>query len=216
MARTRDGTNLAPGSMRRPARNSRAVTGRRPSRCSVSSRSDADARLHRRSDRRRASRIVPGCSARARVVRLRLPIEAGSCARPRDRRRRAAMDAGRESDCESSRAGRDQSTMPSAFSILWRVGRLGSSCGVSARVPRRGRRRPRRADARRAARGRARRPRWFRPGRSGASAFAIIGPASSALTTRMIVTPVAVLAGHDGTMNRRGAAVLRAAARRAR
>src|SRR5690349_10428207 len=34
----REDTNLAPGSMRLPARNSRAVTGRRPSRWSISSR----------------------------------------------------------------------------------------------------------------------------------------------------------------------------------
>ena len=41
----------------------------------------------------------------------------------------------------------------------------------------------------------------------GTTVAEIIGPASSALTTRMIVTPVSAIAGDHGAMNRRGAAV---------
>ena len=82
--------------------------------------------------------------------------------------------------------------MPSALSILWRVGRLGSSCGVSDARP---------SAIASTASTSARAPIRAMSRSTSAlvscspiarAALEIIGPASSALTTRMIVTPVIV------------------------
>ena len=72
-----------------------------------------------------------------------------------------------------------------------RVGRLARRPAASPRRCRaRSDRRRRRAGARRSARGRARPRRWSRRRRSADAPSRSSAPASSALTTRMIVTPV--------------------------
>ena len=190
MARRASGRNCAPGSIGLPGQ--KLARGDRTPALALQ-RSAVEARRAGLHENRspRASNNGAGRRSRCRALVDRLRIAAGSCARPAAPRRHAATDGARESGCGSRRAGRDQSTMPSAFSILWRVGRLGVVLRRFRRAPL-GERVDRLDERARADRGEIALDvgaRLVLADRS-VSTFAIIGPASSALTTRMIVTPV--------------------------
>ena len=107
-------------------------------------------------------------------------------------------------------AGEAQSITPSSFVRRWAYVASASSCASFDDVDRRrGLRSSRPARRRRCAPDRVRRRRWFRRGPIGRRAVASIGPASSALTTRMIVMPVSRSPAMIGAMHRRGPPVAR-------
>ena len=129
----------------------------------------------------------------------------------------SATGAGRESGCAASAPARE---IDQAF-FLGQPRRIGGARVVlrhlsSPRPPRGHRRRARAGRHRCTARSRSTDVAGFVRHRSASSTRASIGPASSALTTRMIVTPVsrlAVRSRRDEPARRRGTS---AAARRAR
>ena len=164
----------APGSTRRPARNSRARITRRPSGCSSrmpqhaavagddgESPSAPAWTMRARRGWSDASSVSP-----VRCSRTRVPPSRAADQRPRLQAANAVVDGG----------GR-QRPVDRAFRLrqLGRVGHPLVGCGVSVTCPPPARRPSRAAASRRAPRGRARPPRSSRRRRSDAAPIANIG-----------------------------------------
>ena len=183
----------APAATRRPARNSRAVITRRPSGWSsrIRTTSPSPATTSRSSPRRRERPCRPADSTSrsvscgpvnaARDDPPDAPRRSGQGCRPRTRLWICAA---------GSRPGHG------ALGLRRSSAAYVTPCGWLRRLDRAAvrelRRRVSDSSRRRAPRGLAPPPRWSRPGRSVAGDVANIAPASSSLTTRMIVTPVSV------------------------